>query len=146
MRVLIVEDDDAIRYLLDRLLQRHGVTVVCVPGALEAVAALRDEPVDLLLLDLMMPIHNGFHVIDFLRTNRDRARTVIVISAADDDLLRRVDPAVVHGFLKKPFDFPQLIKLVADCSPTPLTPVDLPGDEAEPNENGAARRASKQQH
>lgn len=112
MRVLIVEDDDAIRQLLGRILQREGAEVASVPGALAAIELLERETFDLLLLDLMMPVHSGFEVIEFLRLHPGRARTAVVISAADDELLSRVNAEVIHGVLRKPFEIANLIELV----------------------------------
>jgi DNA-binding response OmpR family regulator len=112
MRVLIVEDDESIRQLLGRIVAREGVEVATVSGALDAIAVLENETFDLLLLDLMMPIYSGFDVINFLRRKRGRAATVVVISAAGDDLLRELDSEIVHGLLRKPFEVAAVLERI----------------------------------
>lgn len=59
-RVLVCEDDSAIRLLLDKLLTRRGLCVDSVPTGADALARLRREPYDLVLLDLLTPVLSGY--------------------------------------------------------------------------------------
>lgn len=56
---------------------------------------------------------NGFDVIDYLRENRPlQLSVVLVLSAAANELARRIDPSVVHAIVDKPFDTSSLLALV----------------------------------
>ncbi|WGS19470.1 MULTISPECIES: adenylate/guanylate cyclase domain-containing protein [unclassified Bradyrhizobium] len=105
--ILVVDDNEDNRYLLVRRLRRLGYeTVLTAEDGVEAIAALSEHPVDLMLLDVMMPGMNGHEVLRQIKAHPAlREVRVIMISAVDD-----VD-SVVHGielgaddYLLKPFN------------------------------------------
>lgn len=111
---LIVEDDPPIRGLLQTLLHHAGErNVVAVADGDAAIDLLAKRSFDVVLLDLMMPGRDGLAVIDFLRQHRpDQLRVVLVMTAAADEVTDRLDPAVVHGVITKPFDNNAVVDLV----------------------------------
>src|SRR5687767_15951377 len=66
-RVLVCEDDRAIRLLLGRVLTRRSLLVECVETGADAVARLRQRPYDLILLDLAMPVLSGYEVVNVIQ-------------------------------------------------------------------------------
>lgn len=109
--ILLVEDDDDIRDAVAELLRDEGYEVHEVENGAEALAYLHQaerEP-SLILLDLMMPVLDGWQVIDRLR-GQDRllALPVVVMSAASP----RTAPADVAAFVRKPIDLDLLLGLV----------------------------------
>ena len=63
----------------------------------------------------MMPRRSGFDVIDFLREHRPaQLRLVVVLTAATRDLTGRLDPAVVHAVIEKPFETSEILEIVRD--------------------------------
>ncbi|MBE7244159.1 MAG: response regulator, partial [Actinomycetospora chiangmaiensis] len=104
-RILVVEDDEDSLYTLVTQLSLAGYEAVRVARDGEgAIAALEEAPVDLVLLDLMMPGVDGFSVLDWMRAREDRADVpVIVISALDtpEAIVRSVKLGAVD-FLPKP--------------------------------------------
>jgi two-component system response regulator RegX3 len=81
-RVLVVEDDDRIRLSLVLALEDEGYTVEGVASAEQGLAASRREPVDVVLVDLMLPGIDGFDCIRELRRTGDVP--IVVVSARDD--------------------------------------------------------------
>ncbi len=82
--VLVAEDDADLRGVLTASLTRNGHRVLQARDGAEALAAIEREPVDLLVLDLMMPNIDGYEVLARLRSNdRDARIPVIVVSGAD---------------------------------------------------------------
>ena len=80
-RILIVEDEPATRELLQILLTRQYL-VFCATNGGEAVKILQEQAFDLVLLDIMMPIMDGLHVLQFIRSNSATKNIpVIMISA-----------------------------------------------------------------
>lgn len=115
-RVLIADDDQSIRQLVCTIVQREGLQVDCVADGAEAIEKLRDHEYAVILLDLMMPHVDGFGVIAHLKENPPSHKPVIlVISAYADQRFQQVDPNVVAGVLRKPFEVADLGSLVRLC-------------------------------
>ena len=115
--VLVVDDDDAIRTLVVRVLRREGYATVEAAHGGEALDRLRLQPFAAMVLDLMMPVMSGIDVIRYLETHEDAgAPCVIVVSAAAERELDQIHSACVHAVLRKPFDLAALITAVRRCT------------------------------
>ncbi|MGZ5442584.1 MAG: response regulator [Thermoanaerobaculia bacterium] len=111
-RVLIVDDDPAIRQILRVLLERDGLTADIAEDGERATAMMRERPYAIVLLDLMMPRLDGRGVIAFM--NQHHIDTpVIVISAVSDTTAADLDPRLVRVVMQKPFEARDLRKVVA---------------------------------
>jgi len=83
-RILIVDDDPDARALLRRQLERTSWTLREAKNGVEALAAVREEPPDLVLLDLMMPEMDGFAFLEELRSRPEwDGISVVVVSARE---------------------------------------------------------------
>jgi len=74
---------------------------------------LRANAYNVLVIDLMMPNVNGYDLIDFVRDSTRPRPAIIVITAGDTSLIRRLDPTMVHSVLRKPFDIDVLGDLIS---------------------------------
>ena len=114
--VLVVEDDPAIRRLVKLVLRREGYQVEEAADGLEAVLKLGLSDYDVIILDLMMPLVDGF---TFLRTFAEhdpgRLQKVIVTSAASPAVIRERMHGEPFGVLPKPFDLSTLLDRVRAC-------------------------------
>jgi len=116
-RVLVVDDDDAIRTLVARVLIRAKYDVGLASNGSEAIAELRANPYRLVVLDLMMPVMSGFELVQYLSTHDDAGHPcVIVVSAAGERDMQKVAAPLVHSVLRKPFDLPELLAAVDRCA------------------------------
>lgn len=117
-RILIAEDESAIRRLMTSLLERQGFSVVTAVNGAQAIEMIRAERFDAAILDLMMPIVNGFKVLEVLRNEHPDTPCVIVTAAGEVGL--GMLPAGVH-VLRKPFMpdalVQQVVELVSAASP-----------------------------
>lgn len=114
--VLVVDDDDWIRDILETVLQSAGYDVVVARDGVEALERLEHRVPDLILLDMMMPRMDGFAFAEELRKRGLRSAIPIVVMSAVDQTRQKtllIDPA---GFLRKPFDMPVLLEQVARLS------------------------------
>lgn len=112
-RVLIADDDPAIRRLLETLIRREQISVDSASDGSEAIALLEKNEYGVILLDLMMPNVNGFGVIEWLRANpRQEKAVVFVITAYTDEAIKQVDTAIVAGVIHKPFDVSDVASLI----------------------------------
>lgn len=106
MRILVCEDQDAIRHMIGTLVTAAGHQVVEVRTGAEAVELVNKESFDVLLLDLMLPGQlDGFDVVARLRADeRSRAMPIFVISAMDEESARpRALEAGATAYYTKPF-------------------------------------------
>jgi CheY-like chemotaxis protein len=113
--ILVVEDNDVSREGLAVVLRRAGYRVIPAANGGEALAALRSEPPpDLILLDMFMPVVDGWHFLDRLRHEAVHPPVILTTGAA---VLSR-EWAEAHGcagFLRKPVDSAALLDEVARC-------------------------------
>ena len=140
-QILIAEDDDASRALLQKYLIANGYAVTAVSDGEQALAALRtDSAFDLVILDVMMPRRSG---LDVLKTAREAGATVPIIMATAVSSASDIVQALGMGaddYVTKPFSFPVLlariearmrVRAVPGARPPPL-PARAPVSLAEP--------------
>jgi two-component system cell cycle sensor histidine kinase/response regulator CckA len=102
-RVLVVEDEDAVRSLSRRVLERAGYDVEDAPYGAAALQLLRDiEPPDLLLTDMVMPGMSGRELADRMREMLPSLRVVFMSGYTTDEVIRDVENPR-GNFLEKPF-------------------------------------------
>ena len=107
--VLVVEDERDSRELLARTVRKGGHTAVVAANGWEALLALDEAPVDLVLLDLMMPGMDGPTFLSILRNDQRRRSVpvVLVTALSEGDLLSSAARLGVSKCLKKAHYTPQ---------------------------------------
>jgi DNA-binding response OmpR family regulator len=110
-RALIVEDDPAIRRLVEKLLTRHKIEIETATDGKVAIEKLRTQKYSVIVLDLMIPEANGFQVIDFLKKSEMRT-PVAVVSAVSQQALTKLDLDVVKLVISKPFDVEEFTRAI----------------------------------
>lgn len=110
-RALIVEDDPAIRRLVEKLLARRNVEIDVAHDGRTAVDKLRHGTYSVLVLDLMVPELDGFQVIEFLKAENVKI-PVAVVSAVSQQALTKLDLDIVKLVISKPFDVDEFTKAV----------------------------------
>ena len=116
-RILVVDDIEDNRAVLERRLRRQGHEVVCAAGGHAALAMLGRETFDLVLLDVMMPDLDGLEVLERVKAApATRDIPVIMISALDDvaSVVRGIERGA-EDYLSKPFDPVLLRARVGAC-------------------------------
>ncbi|MGN8050029.1 response regulator transcription factor [Curtobacterium sp. 22159] len=108
MRLLVVEDDDEMRALMERGLAAEGYRVTAVENGVEALIALGEQAFDLAVVDVMMPGMSGFELARRIREREDPVR-ILLVTARDavDDRVFGLD-AGADDYLTKPFAFAEL--------------------------------------
>ena len=105
-RLLVVDDDRINREMIRRRLRHMGFEIVVAEDGMEALAKMRGQEFDLVLLDVMMPRLDGFATLDRIKTNPQLSSTpVIMLSALDDaDTTARCISAGADDYVPKPFN------------------------------------------
>lgn len=120
-RILVVDDDDAIRALLRTVLRRRGFAVDTARNGVEALEQIGASRYALVVLDLMMPRMNGFELLETLMTQSIMTRPRVLILTAGLES-RPYDSTLVIGTIHKPFDVELLLDAVAGCVTAPDAP------------------------
>jgi len=112
-RILVIDDDEAVRKLFLLSLEETGYSVYTVSSGMEGIKALKEGgQYDLIFLDLKMPGMNGVETLRELR-KIDRDVPVYIITAFHDEFFAQLKKAEADGMdfdvLRKPFDRKQLI-------------------------------------
>jgi len=111
MHILICDDDAATRFVAKRLLTRDaGCTVAeCANGA-EALRLVNRGGVDLLLLDIGMPVVDGVEVLSAIRSSQQFAELPVIMLSRESraDIVARLVRLGVSGYLLKPLDAERL--------------------------------------
>lgn len=113
LRALIAEDDSDIRAMLKLSLGIEGIEVLTAGDGADAMAKLAVEKVDVLVLDVMMPVMNGYEVLERLRSaDLDISRTpvIMVTAKADDEDIWQGWTAGVDSYITKPVDVDLLLE------------------------------------
>ncbi len=111
-RILIVDDDAAVRAALERTLSGEGLTVETASDAFQALDLMDQRPQDAVLLDLKMPGMDGLGLLDNLRKRGLEIPVVILTGHGDDFTSRQCLDAGATAFLTKPPDRSELVLAV----------------------------------
>lgn len=126
--ILVVDDEPMIRALVAKIVERAGFEAEIARDGAEAIDKLRQRDYSVLIVDLMMPVMDGYGVVDWVKQNVEKKPAIIVVSAADSAALRRFDGSVVHSIIRKPFDVDVLSDLItAAAKPDEAERRDQPG-------------------
>ncbi len=104
-RILIAEDNAAIRRALTRFFQEKGYAVEAAEDGLAALKAIERERPDVMLLDMLMPRLDGLGVIREVRARGWDLPIVLLTGSADAELAKRSLSLGARDFLVKPFSF-----------------------------------------
>ena len=103
-RVLIVDDEEPIRRLLDRWLTAWGYDTRTAVGAVDALEQMAAAPPEIVLCDVMMPEHDGLWLTDRIRERWPEVAVIMASGAQDMETVTSTRKKGAVGFVPKPFD------------------------------------------
>jgi CheY-like chemotaxis protein len=124
--ILVVEDDEALRDVFSRSLQRAGFDVLTAAHGKEALAVCRKGGIGLVLTDIMMPVLNGFELIRALKSEAPGTPVIAVSNSGIKDVPDFGRHAVELGAavaVRKPVNPHALVRLVREFIDTGRTPL-----------------------
>ena len=110
--ILVVDDDPDILEALSEILEAEGFAIRQARNGLEALGELAPEPPQLILLDLMMPVMDGWEFAARIRRRADWARIPVIVLSADRNIGGKARDLGALGYLAKPFELQDLLHLV----------------------------------
>ena len=114
-RILIVEDDDQVRGLIRKVLERAGFEVVVASNGNEAIKIFNNDPADLVIADILMPGKDGLEVVRDLKRNYDDVKIIAISGGGQIGPESYLDLAKKFGAeytLTKPFSMSELLESV----------------------------------
>lgn len=115
IKVLVVDDNEVSVSLMKNYFNNSEVTIMDVAlNGLEAVNLLSDNKYDVILLDLIMPVRDGFYVLDYLKDNKINIPVIVVSSYNESDTIRKVSEYGVKYYALKPFNLDDIKTRIID--------------------------------
>ncbi len=113
-KLLVVDDEPAIRLLMQAILSQEGHDVVTAADGIEALKHVETGLPDVVLLDLAMPNMDGWRFLEELRNRglRSKVRVIIVSAMTDAESLERGHSEGVREHIAKPFDADAIVRSV----------------------------------
>lgn len=114
-RILVVDDDLAIRVLLQAVLKRMNFSVDLAEDGQAGLDKLAKEHFELVLLDLMMPRVNGYEFIARVSEAAMAKPHIIVFTAAGQRGVDKIPQGAICNSILKPFDLEKFIDMISEC-------------------------------
>jgi len=102
-RVLVVDDEPALRRALERLLSARGMEVFIAADGQEAVELMEQIEVDVVLVDLVMPRMDGLQFLEFVKSHQSSVEVILMTAYGDVETAARAVWSGAYHFLTKPF-------------------------------------------
>ena len=119
-KIVVIEDDSAIREDLIELLQMENYDVKSYSNGKEGLDGLELTPVNerpsLILLDLMMPVMDGYHFLEEIKKRSEFSAIAILIMSADGQAPKRLNMDRATAFVKKPIELDPFLALIEQHS------------------------------
>ena len=111
-RVLVVDDEENLRHMLQTLLKREGYEPVGVASVDSAVRELDNLPYDIIITDLRMPGRSGLDLVDEVRRRNLDATVVVMTAFGSKEVAIEAMKRGAYDYLSKPFEADELILLL----------------------------------
>ena len=115
--ILVVDDDPAIRDVVADILEMSGYSVATAANGAEGLDKIRHDLPAVVLLDLMMPVMNGWEFLYACRREAPCAAVPIVVMSAARDASRAVEDLGAQAFLAKPFELEAVLRVLEELAP-----------------------------
>ena len=112
--VLLVEDEEAVRLLASTILDRAGYHVTAASNPRDAEALFHEQPIDVLVTDVVMPGGTGIELFQRLSLEKPELRVVYTSGYTDQAIADQVQPRARAGFLQKPFTADGLVARIRE--------------------------------
>ena len=113
--LLVVDDDRAVRKLLERIAIRAGFDVTPARDGQHAIELLSEHAFEIVIVDLMMPRVSGYELVQKISTMSPRP-TVIVATAMTNGDVAKLDDSMVRRVIRKPFDVNAVAKTLVEVA------------------------------
>jgi two-component system, OmpR family, copper resistance phosphate regulon response regulator CusR len=110
--ILIAEDEERLAAFVEKGLKKNGFETIVAADGVQALQEIDRQPIDLLLLDLGLPIKDGWTVLQETRSQYPDLPIIVVTAMTDDRDRQQVFASGANDYLPKPFKFSDLLAKV----------------------------------
>jgi CheY-like chemotaxis protein len=111
-KILIIEDDEAMRSLLKDVLDAEGLVTEAVSNGSDALKKLMDQAFDLIITDIQMPGLTGLDILPGIKKLQPEAPVIVITAFGSEEVLRRSFEKGATGYLEKPIHTHKLRALI----------------------------------
>jgi CheY-like chemotaxis protein len=112
--VLVVDDSNLNRTIIVEFLKSKGFRILEAADGKEALDIIREQNPDLILLDLIMPVMDGFEAMELLQKDKNEIPIIIITAYIKDNTYRRCKELGAVGFLNKPIKMHELYNIISE--------------------------------
>ncbi len=116
--ILVVDDEDQIREITKKILEKHGYRVITANDGEEAIAlySQHGDEIEFVLMDMMMPVMDGSVCIQKMRKANPEVKIIAVSGLGEKDKITKVEDTQVQAFLTKPYTAEKLLNIIHEVS------------------------------
>jgi DNA-binding NtrC family response regulator len=119
-RVMFVDDEDGVRLSYDRYFSGHGFDVETAENGANAVTHLRNDPVDVVVADLKMPVMNGIQLLEWIHEEQPDTRFILLTGFGNQEVEERARALGAYEYLNKPINPDTLAAVVTAAMHMPV--------------------------
>jgi CheY-like chemotaxis protein len=110
-KILLIEDDEYLRLLIERFLKSEGFNVLTAENGFIGLVLAKEQKPDLIVCDIKMPVLDGYGVLENLRKDLKIGNIPVFFISfyADEEMIERAYQLGVNDYLKKPLDLNELL-------------------------------------
>ncbi|MBU2559475.1 response regulator [archaeon] len=122
-KILIVDDEEKIRYIVRKMLEGEGYEVIEAEGGKECLEILKNDRPDLILMDVMMPEMDGWETASAVKRDENNKGIIIsmlTVKSEDEDKIKSLDEASADWHIAKPIKRDKLVQTIGWLLTKPL--------------------------
>jgi len=112
IRVMIVDDEKDFVYTMEYWLKTKGYNVVTAVNGLEAIETIKKNPVDIIFLDMHMPVMDGVETLKNIRQLNKDIPVIVITAYTVDEKIKEAEKYGISGFFSKDKDFSESTMLI----------------------------------
>lgn len=113
--VLAIDDESSIRDLMKYTFEPHGIEIVTAENGRAAITILENNPVDVIITDLLMPSMTGLALIREMKKRKSVIPIIIITAYGNTEMVKEIIAEGVFRLIEKPLDFEVLVPIVKDA-------------------------------
>ena len=142
--ILIADNDDSIRFVLEKALQKEGYHIFTARNGKEAIELLRSEQIDVIFLDIFMPDANGLGLIETLQEINNTASVIIITAHGTTQTAIEAAKHRAYDYVTKPFDTKEIGFLVSRAAyAADQAKATVRRDDLQPSQDSVASQIGK---
>ena len=113
--ILAVDDEENIRNLITYTFEEHNLEVMTAENGKAAITILENNPIDVIITDLLMPTMTGLDLIREMKKRKSAIPIIIITAYGNTEMVKEIIAEGVFRLIEKPLDFDILVPIVRDA-------------------------------